>query len=340
MNVLRILRRWAGAGFTVFAVGAARAENAPAPAAGPADGVELHALARELWDEHAPDAVKAEYELVSAEEMTAWLNRIAAAGRDGDLAAFAAHAPETRAALAALRGLPEFADYADWASRRLDEMEAAGEALSGPSAPPEPQVPPPKPTPAPAPTPVPGPARPERPKSSGVPFYELWRARLADRRAPERAETLLPAVKAAFAREGVPVALAWLAEVESGFNPRARNPSGALGLFQLMPGTARALGLSLLPFDQRTDPGASARAAASYLRKLHARFGDWPLALAAYNAGEGRVARTLEAEGAKDFAGIVGKLPSETRLYVPKVLATVRVREGVEPGTLAAPGSR
>jgi membrane-bound lytic murein transglycosylase D len=332
MKVLRLLRCWAGVGWVAFAVGAARAASAPAPASEPAS--ELHALAQELWDEHVPAAVKAEYELISAEELTAWLNRIAVAGRDGDLAAFAAHAPETRAALAAIRGLPEFADYAEWAGERLDEMEAAGEALAAPAVVPSPTPEPPKPAPAPAPP------APARPKLSGVPFYELWQTRLANRRPPERAEALLPVVKAAFAAEGVPVALAWLAEVESGFNPRAQSPAGAKGLFQLMPGTARALGLSLLPFDQRTEPARSARAAAGYLRKLHTRFGDWPLALAAYNAGEGRVARTLEAEGAKDFAGIVGRLPPETRLYVPKVLATVRVREGVEPGSLAAPGLR
>lgn len=324
MKVLRLLRCWAGVGWVAFAVGAARAADAPAPAAAAS---ELHALAQELWDEHAPAAVKAEYELISAEELTAWLNRIAAAGRDGDLAAFAAHAPETRAALAAIRGLPEFADYAEWAGERLDEMEVAGEALAAPAV-------------VPAPTPEPSKPAPARPKLSGVPFYELWQTRLANRRPPERAEAFLPVVKAAFAAEGVPVALAWLAEVESGFNPRAQSPAGAKGLFQLMPGTARALGLSLLPFDQRTEPARSARAAAGYLRKLHTRFGDWPLALAAYNAGEGRVARTLKAEGAKDFAGIVGRLPPETRLYVPKVLATVRVREGVDPGSLAAPGLR
>ncbi len=334
MNVLRHLRRGVATGFVALANLLARGQDAQAQAS--AEVVELHGLAQALWDEHAPAAVKAEYELMSAEDMLAWLNRIAEAGREGDLAAFAARAPETRAALAALRGLPEFADYAEWAGERLDEMEAAGEALAAP--------PPPAPVPAPPvvpPTaPAPAPPRSVRPAPSGVPFYELWRTRLAERRPPARAEALLPALKAAFAREGVPVALVWLAEVESGFNARARSPAGALGLFQLMPGTARALGLSLLPFDQRTDPDRSARAAAGYLRKLHARFGDWPLALAAYNAGEGRVARTLEAEGAKDFAGIVAKLPPETRLYVPKVLATVRVREGVEPSALVPPGSR
>jgi membrane-bound lytic murein transglycosylase D len=311
-------------GLVARAVGLAWAENAPASAPASAEAVELQALAQQLWEEHATAEMKAEYELPTAEQVTDWLNQIEGAGHAGNLADFAAHAPEARAVLAAIRGLPEFADYAEWARGRLDEMEAAGEMLRPP---------------APAPTPAPGPS-PARPKPLGVPFYELWRSRIADRRPPERAEALLPAVKAAFAREGVPQALVWLAEVESGFNPRALSPAGAKGLFQLMPGTARALGLSLLPFDQRMDPERSARAAAAYLRKLHARFGDWPLVLAAYNAGEGRVARTLEAQGARDFAGIAGQLPPETRLYVPKVLATIRVREGMEPGALAVPGLR
>ncbi|MCU0792254.1 MAG: lytic transglycosylase domain-containing protein [Opitutaceae bacterium] len=143
--------------------------------------------------------------------------------------------------------------------------------------------------------------------------------------------------RAAFAAEGVPEALVWLAETESSFNPRARSPAGAGGLFQLMPDTARALGLTLFPFDQRMQPEPSARAAAVYLKSLYKRFGDWPLALAAYNAGQGRVARTLKARGATDFAGIAEHLPAETRLYVPKVLATVNARAGVAPEELAAP---
>jgi membrane-bound lytic murein transglycosylase D len=85
--------------------------------------------------------------------------------------------------------------------------------------------------------------------------------------------------------------------------------------------------------------GFPARAAARYLKRLHARFGDWPLALAAYNGGESRVARLLRVRGATDFAGIANHLPAETRLYVPKVLATIEVRTGVSLAGLAAPQS-
>jgi membrane-bound lytic murein transglycosylase D len=104
-----------------------------------------------------------------------------------------------------------------------------------------------------------------------------------------------------------------------------------------MPVTAKAQGLSLLPFDERTNPEKSARAAATLLRRLHDRFDSWPLALAAYNAGEGRVRRTLKAQDATTFAQIADALPSETRLYVPRVLATLAVREGLDPAKLAAP---
>jgi membrane-bound lytic murein transglycosylase D len=126
----------------------------------------------------------------------------------------------------------------------------------------------------------------------------------------------------------VPPELAWIAEAESSLNPAARSPSGARGLFQLMPDTAHGLGLSTFLPDDRTDPEKSARATARLLRTLYSKFGGWPLALAAYNAGEGRVRRLLASSGASDFAGVAPSLPSETRMYVPKVCALVTVRTG------------
>ena len=88
-----------------------------------------------------------------------------------------------------------------------------------------------------------------------------------------------------------------------------------------MPDTARELGLSTMLPDERTDPEKSAAASAEYLRQLHARFGDWPLAIAAYNAGGGRVSRALQKQKAKTFAEIAPTLSVETQMYVPKVLA-------------------
>ena len=305
-----------------------RAEEAPAPPpAGmpvqptPEQAAELHRIASALWDEFVPEAVKQDYELIPREEFVALLTRVEAAGNEEDLAAYAAYAAETRVVIAALGARPDFADYADWLREQLQDMEFAADLVREP--PPAPP-PPPKEDARPAPR-------------AAVPLYDLWRARMAGRAAPAGAARYLPAARAAFAAEGVPEALVWLAETESSFNPRARSPAGARGLFQIMPETARGLGLSLFPFDQRTHPERSARAAAVYLKSLYARFGDWPLALAAYNAGQGRVARTLAARGATDFAGIAEHLPAETRLYVPKVLATVNSRTGVAPDELAAP---
>jgi membrane-bound lytic murein transglycosylase D len=303
-------------------------ETSPPTAAAPtAEQVaEIHAVAESLWDAFVPESIKAEYELMGPDELMAFFKRLETAGEQDDLKGFASLAPETRAAITALQALPDYADYADWLREQLADMEAAQEAVTPPPVPPV--------------TPD-GPVKPNDPPppkaGENVPLYDMWVGRVGRRPRPPGADEHLPVVREAFAAEGVPEALVWLAETESSFNPRARSPAGARGLFQLMPETAKALGLSLLPFDQRTQPRASARAAATYLKKLHERFGDWPLALAAYNGGEGRVGRTLKARGAKDFAGIAEHLPAETRLYVPKVLATVRVRAGVAPDELPAP---
>jgi membrane-bound lytic murein transglycosylase D len=147
----------------------------------------------------------------------------------------------------------------------------------------------------------------------------------------------MPKLKAAFVAEGVPPEIAWLAEAESSLNPAARSPVGAKGLFQFMPDTAKAMGLGTFLPDERTDPEKSARAAARYLRALHGKFGNWALAFAAYNAGEGRVSRTLAKQGATTFTAIAEALPAETRMYVPKVCALIATRTGITPDKLGVP---
>ncbi len=126
-----------------------------------------------------------------------------------------------------------------------------------------------------------------------------------------------------FAEEGVPLELLVVAEVESAFNPLALSPRGARGPWQLMPATAERFGLRVHGLtDERIHAEHSTRAAARYLRELYAQFGDWMLALAAYNAGEQRVAHAIERGGTRDFWQLSQRLllPEETRRYVPAVL--------------------
>jgi soluble lytic murein transglycosylase-like protein/Kef-type K+ transport system membrane component KefB len=124
--------------------------------------------------------------------------------------------------------------------------------------------------------------------------------------------------------EQVPVELLAVAFVESGFNPQALSPKGARGIWQFMPGTAERYGLPVRPTaDHRTHPEHSTRAAARYLRDLYQQFGNWKLALAAYNWGEGNLQRVINRTGLRDFDELArrGLLPLETRNYVPAVIA-------------------
>jgi membrane-bound lytic murein transglycosylase D len=95
--------------------------------------------------------------------------------------------------------------------------------------------------------------------------------------------------------------------------------------------------LSLWPRDQRRQPEVAALAAAKYLRGLHDQFGDWRLAVAAYNCGEGTVQKALSRYHAKSYERIAPHLPAETQMYVPKVEATILHREGQELEKLKLP---
>jgi membrane-bound lytic murein transglycosylase D len=256
----------------------------------------------------------------------------------------AALRPYAEAALARMATVKGGADTAAWLRQRLDYLAVAEQYVR------EEKIPPPKPAPPPPPPgkpvppvrplpPAPKPVTPPSPVRHTVKLdrdTETWIRRLpAD--PPPLAQQLAPSLRRIFEQEGIPPALIWLAEVESAFNPAARSPVGAAGLYQFMPATASRFGLTTTPPDQRLDPERSARAAARYMRVLYKRFSDWPLVIAAYNAGEGRVGRTLSQNRAKGFEEIAGSLPLETRMYVPRVAAVIRHREGADLRRLPAP---
>ena len=144
-------------------------------------------------------------------------------------------------------------------------------------------------------------------------------------------------IRAKLRARGMPEDLVYLTMVESGFNPTARSRVNAVGLWQFMSGTARGYGLRVDGYvDERRDPEKSTDAALRYLRDLHAQFGSWYLAAAAYNGGDGRVSRVMKSElgrvkgrGEGDFWKIRHRLPRETRNYVPLILASALV--GKEP---------
>jgi membrane-bound lytic murein transglycosylase D len=222
-----------------------------------------------------------------------------------------------------LEGNNDTQPYAAWLKARLDYLDVADHFRVS--------TPPPKGAPGQPPPPVANPA----PKIE----REIWVKKLADRPWPESAKPYVPRLKTIFAAQKVPPELVWIAEVESSFDKRARSPTGAAGLFQLMPATAKRYGLSTWPLDHRLRPDESARAAAQYLRYLHGEFKDWSLALAAYNAGEGTVQKLLRQRKAKTFDAIATHLPAETQMYVPRVEATLARREGVNLSQLRMPNA-
>jgi membrane-bound lytic murein transglycosylase D len=131
-------------------------------------------------------------------------------------------------------------------------------------------------------------------------------------------------VKSTLRAYGVPTDLFNLAMIESGFVPTARSGAGAVGLWQFMAGTGRGLGLRIDTLvDERMDPVRSTRAAARHLRGLKEEMGTWPLAAASYNAGTGRISRSLQSYGVDNFWDLaqVGDLAEETKHYVPRLYA-------------------
>jgi membrane-bound lytic murein transglycosylase D len=143
-----------------------------------------------------------------------------------------------------------------------------------------------------------------------------------------RSGRYLPMIHQVFAEEGLPQDLAMIAFIESAFLPMARSSKMAHGIWQFMPRTGRQYGLrSNGVVDERRDPEKSTRAAARYLAYLYEIFGDWYLAMAAYNAGEGKIMRAMNKTGARDFwqLSATSAIRKQTKNYVPAFLASVLI---------------
>ncbi len=143
-----------------------------------------------------------------------------------------------------------------------------------------------------------------------------------------RSGRYMPMIHKVFAEAGIPRDLAQVALIESSFIPHAHSHATAHGIWQFMPKTGRQYGLtSNAVIDERSDPEKATRAAARHLAYLHELFKDWYLALAAYNAGEGRVLRAMEKTGLTDFwqLAATGVLKPQTQNYVPAVIAATLI---------------
>jgi membrane-bound lytic murein transglycosylase D len=170
------------------------------------------------------------------------------------------------------------------------------------------------------------------------PWIDSWEHRMRSqrphswtaRRSLERGQQYLPRLRAIMSEQGLPPSLALLPAIESGFRPGVRGRFGDVGMWQLRSPTARRFGLIVDETrDDRLDPFRSSQAAAKYLRYLHRRYRDWPFALAAYNAGEGRVDRARKRYPGANFWQLAdaGHLPATSRHFVPRFLAIVRVND-------------
>lgn len=174
---------------------------------------------------------------------------------------------------------------------------------------------------------------PSAPASAGFTGGEVdaWERRLGDNPATKRALRRIglyaPLIRHALSVHMVPEEFLYLPLIESEYLASATSRVGAAGIWQFMPATARSYGLEVSTWvDERRDPIRSTLAASRHLRDLHRELGSWDLAAAAYNCGSPRVRRAIAgARSDRSFWANRSRLPPETRSYVPKLLAAVRL---------------
>ncbi|WPR73492.1 LysM peptidoglycan-binding domain-containing protein [Algoriphagus sp. NG3] len=147
-----------------------------------------------------------------------------------------------------------------------------------------------------------------------------------------RKEMFFPMFDVTMAKHDMPLEIKYLSIIESGLDPQIRSRVGAMGLWQFMPATGRMYGMNTNnEVDDRMDPELSTEAAAKYLKSLYRMFGDWEVAMAAYNCGPGNVRKAIRRSGGKtSFWGIYNYLPRETRSYVPQVQAMLYILNHLE----------
>lgn len=178
--------------------------------------------------------------------------------------------------------------------------------------------------------------------------YFVHQHRRTFERFLQRSSRFLPYIKKIFIARGIPEDIAYLCMIESGGNPIARSPAGAAGLWQFMPFTGRKFGLTQNNWiDERRDPYKATYAASDYLLKLYGDFDNWHLAIAAYNAGEGKIGRAVTGTGAADFFDLCrldgaleekARLKNETRDYVPRLIAVAKIMRNLKRLGFSEPG--
>jgi len=168
-------------------------------------------------------------------------------------------------------------------------------------------------------------------------FIDFFSVRKRDftLRIMQRKNLYFPMFEEMLAKYDMPDEIKYLSIIESALIPTARSRVGAVGLWQFMPYTGRMFGLSrTYSVDERMDPKQATEAACKYLKSLHDMFGDWELAIAAYNCGPGNVRKAQRRTGKKKFWDIYSRLPRETRSYLPQFVAMMYVLNYAEEHNL------